>query len=218
MPSSMAACMILMASFWSLTEPICQPPRHRMETLTLVRPRGRVGSPAFWAASSWVPSDRAAAPTAAVCRNSRRLALASTVRPPSGKNRVSGTVVTRTCFLELCPEAGDFLFGGVSRLILLFQAALRFLQAALRFLQAALRLLQAALRLLQAAFRLAQALAGLVQVTLQVRRQRQELPFEPETHPAVKDGHFHVQLFDCQAAAFAGLDGRVSSALEMIKR
>src|SRR5437899_2152986 len=37
--------MILTASFWSLTLPMCQPPRQKMETLTPVLPRGRVGRP-----------------------------------------------------------------------------------------------------------------------------------------------------------------------------
>ena len=41
----MAACMMRMASASSLTEPMCQPPSHRIDTRWPVRPSTRVGSP-----------------------------------------------------------------------------------------------------------------------------------------------------------------------------
>src|SRR5437867_1973059 len=37
--------MIRMASLLSFTDPMCQPPRQRMETFSFVRPRIRVGMP-----------------------------------------------------------------------------------------------------------------------------------------------------------------------------
>src|SRR5690349_8215283 len=45
MPSSMAACMTRTDSASSLMERMCQPPRHTMETRSLVRPSSRVGTP-----------------------------------------------------------------------------------------------------------------------------------------------------------------------------
>src|SRR5258707_155210 len=45
MPLSMAACMILTASFSSLTEPMCQPPRHSSDTRSPVLPRSRLVNP-----------------------------------------------------------------------------------------------------------------------------------------------------------------------------
>src|SRR5438445_167444 len=74
----MAACMMRTASFWSLTEPMCQPPRARIETRTPVLPSGRVGRPAALSAASTAPAKPAAAPAARVeCRNSRRVLVGS---------------------------------------------------------------------------------------------------------------------------------------------
>src|SRR4051812_25157738 len=79
MPLSRAACMILIASFSSLTEPMCQPPRHSSETRSPVLPSGLVGRPLLPASS---PPAAAARPSAAPAasddwRNSRRLLLIS---------------------------------------------------------------------------------------------------------------------------------------------
>src|SRR5262245_42791491 len=41
----MAVCMIFTASSLSLTDPMCQPPRQMIETLTPVLPTGRCGRP-----------------------------------------------------------------------------------------------------------------------------------------------------------------------------
>ena len=67
--------MILMASFLSLTSPMCQPPRHSIDTLTPVLPSGRVGSPFDGVSSAPAPavSPRAAPAAAVAPRKSRRL-------------------------------------------------------------------------------------------------------------------------------------------------
>src|SRR5262245_22469351 len=66
--------MILMATFLSLTEPICQPPRQIIETLTPVLPSGLVGRPLSgpWSAPAREASPRAAPAATVVWRNSRR--------------------------------------------------------------------------------------------------------------------------------------------------
>src|SRR6478736_2829863 len=50
----MAVCIMRTASALSLTAPMCQPPRARIETRTPVRPSGRVGRPA--ADADWADS------------------------------------------------------------------------------------------------------------------------------------------------------------------
>src|SRR6185437_11676608 len=72
--------MILIASFSSLTAPMCQPPRAMIDTRTPVLPSGRVGSPLEAASSApSAPAARVSAAPAAseACRNSRRLLGAS---------------------------------------------------------------------------------------------------------------------------------------------
>src|SRR5215211_6034683 len=94
MPPSSAACMILTASFSSLTEPMCQPPRHRIDTFSPVLPRGRLARPVLLLSSSSLaapllrPTSPRAAPAASDdCRNSRRslllLLLLDMLLPPS---------------------------------------------------------------------------------------------------------------------------------------
>src|SRR5262249_26071738 len=71
--------MILIASLWSLTAPMCQPPRQRIETLTPVLPSGRVGSPPdpFSSAPAVARAPSAAPAATDVVRNSRRVLVGS---------------------------------------------------------------------------------------------------------------------------------------------
>src|SRR5204863_4626433 len=65
--------MILTASFSFLTEPMCQPPRHRMETFWPVLPSARVGRPFSASAASAAGLRPRAAPAASEAeRKSRR--------------------------------------------------------------------------------------------------------------------------------------------------
>src|SRR5262249_21504166 len=67
--------MILMASFLSLTAPMCQPPRQMIDTRSPVLPSGRVGKPleAVSSAPRAAARLRAALAASEACRNSRRL-------------------------------------------------------------------------------------------------------------------------------------------------
>src|SRR5262245_1784397 len=71
----MAVCMIFTASSLSLTDPMCQPPRQMIETLTPVLPRGRCGRPVEGVSSAIASSEErasAAVPAIPARRNSRR--------------------------------------------------------------------------------------------------------------------------------------------------
>src|SRR5438270_3881875 len=92
----MAACMILTASFSSLTEPMCQPPRARIDTRTPVLPSRRVGRPLPSSAPAAAPvRPAAAAPARVACRNSRRLLFGSlmVILPRQGFARLLEVVI-----------------------------------------------------------------------------------------------------------------------------
>src|SRR5688572_23172488 len=73
----MAVCTSRTAAASSLIEPRCQPPRHRIDTRSPVRPSTRVGRPVAaaelcWARTPWASAE-SVAPAAACLRNSRRV-------------------------------------------------------------------------------------------------------------------------------------------------
>src|SRR5436305_1949984 len=71
----MAVCMILIASSLSFTEPMCQPPRQMIDTLTPVLPSGRMGRAVddFSSLVAWPETANAAVPAIPAWRNSRRV-------------------------------------------------------------------------------------------------------------------------------------------------